>query len=124
MESTESRPIDVFDYDFYNDSLFFSYKGGAKYESSIDLGDIILDFGEDGFPIGAEILNASELFNVTKSALKNIIKFGAEFSISEKDIKVTFNISVLLRNQQVERVAASQGVNDINIPAAQIAMAC
>jgi hypothetical protein len=42
QENIKTYPIDTFDYDFENDSLFFNYKG-IDYESSIDIEDIILD---------------------------------------------------------------------------------
>lgn len=112
-----------FDYDFENDSLIFNSKS-REYESSIDLGDIILDIGVDGIPVGAEILHASKLFNVQKSALKDFVKFKAEILVSEEEIEVKFFVTVLMRNMITERVAVSHGVNDINIPSAQVAMAC
>lgn len=115
--------IDIFDYDFENDSLLFNNQS-IKYDSSIDLGDIILDIGENGTPVGAEILHASKLFNVPKSALKDYIKFKAAISISKDTIEINFALTTLLRNHITERTAISHGINDINIPASQIAMVC
>jgi uncharacterized protein YuzE len=119
----EHYEIDVIDYDYENDSLIFNSKS-REYESSIDLGDIILDIGVDGMPVGAEMLHASKLFNVPKSALMDFVKFKAEILISEEEIEVKFAVTVLMRNMITEKVAFSHGVNDINIPAAQVAMAC
>jgi len=115
--------IDVFDYDIENDSLLFN-SHDVKYESSIDLGNIILDIGEAGTPVGAEILHASKLFNVPKMALQKCRKFRAEISISEDKIEINFTVTVLLRNRVTERIAASHGINDINIPSSQVAMVC
>lgn len=121
-ESSNYRPIDVWDYDFQNDSLIF-HSRGLKYKSSIDLGNIILDLGEDGTPIGAEILDASEVFGVPKASLKEPIKFSAIIKISEETIEITVSIVVISRNRSVEKVAASRGVNDVNLPVGQVAMA-
>ena len=122
-EKINTYPIDIFDYDFENDSLFFNYKG-VEYESSIDIDNIILDLGVDGSPVGAEILHASKLFKVPKTAIKNLKNFKAEISISEKTIEIKFTIHTVLRNRETEKVVASHGVNDENIPSIQIAMAC
>lgn len=118
-----SYPIDVFDYDFESDSLLFNNQN-IDYESSVDLGDIILDIGVNGIPVGAEMLHASKLFGVSKIALKNCQNLKAEISISKDTIKVEITISVLSRSRMIEKVVASQGINDINVPSAQIAMAC
>lgn len=123
ISNPRSIPIDILDYDLENDSLFFNYQG-IPYESSIDLGNIILDIGEDGSPVGFEILHASKLFNLPKSAIKNFQNFKAEISISEKMIEIKFTISIILRNHKTERIAASQGINDINVPSAEVAMVC
>jgi uncharacterized protein YuzE len=123
-ETSNSLEIDVFDYDFHNDSLLFSYSG-IKYDYSVELGDIIVDFGDNGLPIGAEILDASELFNIPKSAIKNgITKFDVNFSISKEAIEVTFILIVTLRNQEITKIATSHVINDIDAPTAQIAMTC
>ncbi|MGB9929828.1 MAG: DUF2283 domain-containing protein [Methanosarcina sp.] len=120
-ESSNYRSIDVWDYDFQNDSLFF-HSSGIKYKSSIDLGDIILDLGEDCTPIGAEILDASEVLGVPKASLKEPIKFSAVIKISEETIEIIVSIVVISRNRNVEKIAASQGVNDINLPVGQVVM--
>ena len=80
MQENEIYKIDVFDYDLENDSLFFKYKG-KKYKTSTRIDNIILDLGVDGSPVGAEILNASKMFKVPKSAIKNLKNFYAEISI-------------------------------------------
>ncbi len=122
-EKINTYPIDIFDYDFENDSLFFNYQG-IDYESSIDIDNIILDLGVDGSPVGAEILHASELFNVPKTAIKNLKNFKADISISEETIEIKITIYTILRNRETEKVVASHVVNDENIPSIQIAMAC
>lgn len=111
----ERYTIDILDYDSENDNLFFKSRS-REYKSSIDFNNIILDIGIDGIPVGAEILNASKLFNVPKSAIKNIITFRAEFYVSEEIIKINFTMSVTISNRETERTAALQYINNIDIP--------
>lgn len=124
-EKLTSRSVkaDFYDYDFENDSLLVIDRG-AKYESSINFENIILDIDVDGLPIGVEILHASKLFDVSKSAIKNFQSFRADITISEKTIEINFTINVIKRNQYIEKIAISHGINDMNLPSAQIAMAC
>src|SRR5659263_148057 len=122
MEENNVYPIDLFDYDLENDSLLFNYKG-IDYKTSIRIDNIILDLGVDGSPVGAEILNASKMFKVPKSAIKNLKNFYAEISISKESIEMKFTISVVVRNHKTEKFATSHSINDVNIPSVQIAMA-
>jgi uncharacterized protein YuzE len=124
-EKLNSRSVkaDFYDYDFENDSLLVIDRG-AKYESSINFENIILDIDVDGLPIGVEILHASKLFDVSKSAIKNFQSFRADINISEKTIEINFTINVIKRNQYIEKIAISHGINDMNLPSAKIAMAC
>src|SRR5665811_2230454 len=86
---------DSYDYDFENDSLFVIRKG-VQLESSIDLGNVILDMGVDGTPVGFEILHASKVFKIPKSQIKNFHHIKAEYVITEKTIEVKFTITCLL----------------------------
>jgi len=115
--------IDHSDYDFENDSFFFNH-GGVQLESSIDLGNLIIDMGVDGSPIGFEILHASKMFNVPKSKIKNFYTINAKFVITEEIIEVTLTLTILERNRKTPKIAISQGINDMNLPPAQIAMVC
>ena len=121
MEENNVYPIDLFDYDLENDSLLFNYKG-IDYKTSIRVDNIILDLGVDGSPVGAEILNASKMFEVPKIALKNPKNFYAEISISKESIEMKFTISVVVRRHETEKPAVVHALNDVNIPAAQVAM--
>lgn len=112
---------DFYDYDFDNDSLFFN-RNSVQLESSIDLGNIILDIGVDGSPIGFEILHASKMFNVSKSVIQNFHNMNAEISITKETIEIKITITVLLRNRETPKIAISHGINDINLQPAQMAM--
>ena len=118
-----NRHIDVLDYDFETDSLLFRDKS-SKYQSSLDMGDLILDIGEDGYPIGVELLDASKNFGVRKVALMNLKSIKASIKISEKEIEVKINLYVEMRNTKVEKVSVSRGINDLNLQAGRTAMAC
>lgn len=119
----KSRKIaaDYYDYDIENDSLFFN-RSDVQLESSIDLGNIILDMGVDGSPVGFEILHASKMFNVPKYVIQNFHSMNAEISITKETIEIKITISVSLRNRETPKIAISQGINDINLQPARMAM--
>lgn len=117
------KNIDKWKYDFETDTFYFRDKS-ISYHSSIDMGDLIMDIGEDGTPIGVELLDASKNFKVSKVVMKGIEGFNANIDISETEIKVTIKAFVKLRNTKIEKVSVSHGVNDINLQPGQTAMAC
>lgn len=120
--SKYNRHINVFDYDFDNDSLLFRDES-FKYHSSIDMGDLILDIGEDGSPIGMELLNASKNFGVRKIYLRDIKDIKASINVSDEVIEVKISVYVEKRNNTVEKVSVSHGLNDLNLQAGETAMA-
>jgi uncharacterized protein YuzE len=118
----QCRENGVLDYDFENDSLFFN-NNKSKFDISIDLGDLIVDIGEDGVPIGVELLNASKHLNVSKIALRNDIKVvEANVEISEKEIEVKISVFVDIRNKLTEAVSVLYGLNDVNLQPGQTAL--
>lgn len=119
----DRRYIDFWNYDLETDIFFFRDKS-QKYHSSIEIGDLVLDLGIDGSPIGVELLNASKNFGVSKLLLSGITSFKSLVTISETDIEVTITVSATFRNANVEKVSISRGINDMNLQAGQIAMAC
>ncbi|MDQ1252444.1 MAG: hypothetical protein QG646_1565 [Euryarchaeota archaeon] len=120
----QCRENGVLDYDFENDSLFFN-NNKSKFDISIDLGDLIVDIGEDGVPIGVELLNASKHLKVSKIALRNDIKVvEANVEISEKEIEVKISVFVESRNKLTEAVSILYGLNDVNLQPGQTALVC
>jgi uncharacterized protein YuzE len=97
---------DSHDYDFENDNLFVN-RGGVPLEASIDLGNVILDMGVNGTPVGFEILHASKMFKVSKSQIKKFHQIKAEYVITEKTIEVKFTITVDVRNYKTPKIAIS-----------------
>jgi uncharacterized protein YuzE len=118
-----SRGIDLWEYDFETDTLFFR-DCSLKYHSSIDLGDLMIEVDENGMPIGMELLDASTNFGISKIKLRNIKSIKSTVNISDTNIEVTIKVLVEIRNAKVEKVSVSQGVNDINLQPGQTAMAC
>src|SRR5665647_2646303 len=104
---------DFYDYDFENDSLFFN-RNSVQLESSIDLGNIILDLGVDSSPVGFEILHASKMFGVSKYVIQNFKDMNAKIQITKDTIEIKITITVFLRNRKTPKIAISQGINDIN----------
>jgi uncharacterized protein YuzE len=111
------------DYDMKNDSLYI-YTKGKKYKGSLDLGDIIIDFSEDGSPKGIEILDASKKFKIPKYDLKNIVSFKSLIEITKDVIKIEMKIVVLRRNRKVEKSIVAKGLNDMNLAEGMATMTC
>lgn len=114
--------VSKYDYDFQNDSIFF-YEEDEKYRSSIDLDGIILDFNEEGYLMGIEILDASEKFNVLKSDFHNIKHFGATIEINKENIKVTMKMEMIKRNKSINKCLDALTLNSMNLPSSTQAIA-
>ncbi len=113
----------IFDYDAQSDVLYV-YLQGIKYKESIDLGDIIIDIGENGDFKGIVILDASRKFKLNKYDLKHIKKLIAEIEINPDVIKLKITISVLKRNKEIERFTTAKGLNDISLPSGVVCVEC
>lgn len=120
---TASTTVDICKYDFETDILFFR-DSQMQYHSSIDIDDLIIDLSEDGTPVGAELLNASKNFGVSKFVMNGTERFKAHIEISETDIEVTIKIFVRMRNARVQKDRVVHGVNDVNIQPSQTVLAC
>ncbi|NJE12893.1 DUF2283 domain-containing protein [Thermococcus sp. LS2] len=97
--------VKIIDYDPLGDSLFVRIPEG-KYQSSVQLGDIILDLGkinDELAVIGFEILDASKKFKISPYLLsRGIQQLHAEIRITEKEIVVSVFIQVLQRGKRRE----------------------
>jgi uncharacterized protein YuzE len=122
MVSNFNRNIDLWDYDFETDILFFR-DNSLKYHSSIDLGDLMIEMEKNG-PMGVELLNAATHFGISKIQLKTIQNINATIRISETDITATIEIFIKSRNANVPKVSTLYGVNDINLQPGLTAMVC
>jgi len=100
-------------YDAEEDILFT--KSGQKTESTIDVGDYIIDIDAEGNACDIEILNASQNLGVTPKSLKSISKYSLESShrqdtiymrlvLTCKDEKVVVAIPVPFRKELLEEM--------------------
>jgi len=111
-------------YDFVED-IFFARPVNRQYDSSIQIGNFIFDLNKKNKIIGFEILNASELFGVSKLFLHNIKKGKIEIKVRGKFIMVQTQIQSLIRNSMktsnlsVERVRPEY-LNESNLQLAAI----
>lgn len=107
--------LSKYDYDLENDSAFF-YGTGKKYKKSMDLNGIILDMSEDDYVMAIEILDASKKFNIPKTDLLNLKRFNAHIDIDKDTIKVVMEISIIKRNNSVNKSMETIGLNSLNLP--------
>ncbi|MCM1986432.1 DUF2283 domain-containing protein [Methanococcoides seepicolus] len=102
------------DYDSLNDT-FYTYINGRKYNSSLILGDIILDLNEDNELVGFEILDASKRFGISKHELLTPIELVYDISISNGKLIVSLKLTVMKRNHPLARSISVTGANDMNL---------
>lgn len=111
------------DYDYENDSLFFFIKG-AEYKHSLNLNNIIIDFGDNYSIKGVEIQNASKKFGVLKYALKSPHQMELELNISEEKIELNISLVLEIRNKPTPKAITAADINEFNIPAGTMTMSC
>jgi Protein of unknown function (DUF2283). len=107
--------LSKYDYDLENDSAFF-YGTGKKYKKSMDLNGIILDMSEDDYVMAIEVLDASKKFNISKTDLLNLKRFNAHIDIDKDTVKVVMKISIIKRNNLVNKSMEAVGLNSLNLP--------
>ena len=90
------------DYDYINDILFFKIKDRG-YHKSIEFEDIVLDIDKEGFITGIQIFDASEVFKLSKEALREIKKWAFEIKIENNTINIHLIFKVNSRNKIIER---------------------
>jgi hypothetical protein len=114
-----------YDYDLQNDSIFF-YGEDKKYKSSVELEGVILDFNEEDYLTGIEILDASEKFNISKADLLNIKNFDATIIISKENIDVQMKMEYYKRNKLIATNLNALTLNTMNLPSSTqgIAVTC
>lgn len=117
--------LSKYDYDLQNDSIFF-YGEDKKYKSSVELEGVILDFNEEDYLTGIEILDASEKFNISKADLLNIKNFDATIIISKENIDVRMKMEYYKRNKLIDINFNALTLNTMNLPSSTqgIAVTC
>lgn len=91
-----------FDYDLANDILFFKVKD-REYSYSMELSNYVIDLDDEGFVVGMQIHNASNLFELRKESLKNVNTWKLEASIKDKVIQVKIFFNTIFRNKIIEK---------------------
>lgn len=86
-------------YDFET-NVFSAMPLKRDYHSSFQKGDLIFDLDSDGKLVGLELLNASEIFGIPKTFLKNIIGIKIEVEANEELIKMRILVKTLVRNAE------------------------
>jgi len=97
----------MMDYDAEEDS-FFIYSKDRHVKGSVDFGDFMLDFDDNGNVAGIEILNAStvlEGLGVTKEMLSTAIKAGFTTSTHGDAMYIYFGIIMPNRPEARSMVA-------------------
>lgn len=114
---------DTIDYDYENDSLFLFTKG-AGYTHSLNLNNIIIDFGAGNYIKGVEILNASKKFGVAKYVLKRPHQIDVELNVSGEKIELKISLTLDIRNRSVPKAITATDMNEFNIPSGTMALSC
>ncbi|MDR3222423.1 MAG: DUF2283 domain-containing protein [Methanobrevibacter sp.] len=111
-------------YDYYSDTLGIRVTNEYNYKESIELKEgLILDFNKDNVPVALEMLDASKLLRIKKSALRNITNIHMKININSDLIRLDLSVTALLRNKPLSATANSMVINEHNIPIADIELA-
>jgi len=94
---------DTFDYDELNDSLFISRKqDGVRVHGSAEVGNLVLDFANDGKILGLEINRISQLLehiNISSELLSNLV----EVKLQVQQQKNAVGLFVFLKSPGIEQ---------------------
>ncbi len=106
------------DYDYRGDSLFFYVDEDYNHKKSIRFtDDIILDFDDNDVPVALELLNASKILNVNKSALKQPIGLDIHIYVGVDVIKLEANFLISIRKKQIQLFLVEEIANETNLVA-------
>lgn len=93
--------IGEFDYDSRNDILFFKVKD-REYSHSVELSTLVIDFDEENFVVGLQIINASEIFQMSKDILRGVSGFRMQAKINDGVIQINLSFEMVKRNKITE----------------------
>ena len=114
-----------YSYDKEVDSIHIKITEDYQYKESLELEDgIILDFSNEGIPVGLEILDISELFSVQKECFENIENINISIDITDFSISLNLLIEVLIKNRVVNQPFSTIAKNIINIPEMNVVCSC
>jgi len=84
----------------FEEDIFLARPLERKYDSSFQVENFIFDLDKKNNICGIEIINASKLFGVPKSFLKDIISGKIELLFLDKYIQINIQIKNKVRNAQ------------------------
>ena len=114
-----------YSYDKEVDSIHIRITDDYKYKESLELEDgIILDFSDEGIPVGLEILDISVLFSLDKECFENIENINISIDITNFRISLNFLIEILIKNEIVNQPFSTIAKNDIHIPEMNVICSC
>lgn len=89
------------DYDYVDDILFFKAKD-REYSRSIEMDRFVVDVDVEKFVVGIQIFDASELFGLSKEALRTIKKWQFQATIDENRLEVRLVFQTIFRSKIIE----------------------
>ncbi|WNY25134.1 hypothetical protein MsAc7_06760 [Methanolapillus millepedarum] len=127
MKNIELSP-DSIKYDIECDCMSVRIMDG-KYEFSMEVGDVVLDFGKDLIdgniiPLSLEIVDASVIFKCQKNSLseKSLKNMSVQLKISKEQISIFIQLTTLFRNEKMQKTVNISDMNRLNIPDIDLAI--
>ena len=100
-------------YDSYYDMLGIKITDKYTYDQSVEIVDgVIIDFNTENKPVALQIIGASELFKVPKSALHDIPSVDMKIKIDENSICLDLTIRVHVHDKRFEQSFNSLTANN------------
>lgn len=104
-------------YDSHYDMLGIKITDKYKYDQSVEMVDgVIIDFDTEDKPVALQIIGASELLKVPKSALHDIPLIDMKIKIDENSICLDLTIGVHVHNKKLEQSFNSLVANNSGLP--------
>ncbi len=100
----DARGKGTWSYDYPNDVLQFGVKD-QNYDTSIEMGNIIVDFNPEDYIIGLRIMDASKVFKISRYVLSHIRGFEFNAMVENRTITIQLSMTYLVRNHEVSQPA-------------------
>jgi len=102
-QQTESKHLEdkgESDYDYKNDILFFKIRN-REYVKSIDFEDFVVDVDKEGFITGIQIFDASKIFRLDKTYLREVRGWKFNAKVENNIITIQLMFEVIKRNKVI-----------------------
>ncbi|WP_048059196.1 DUF2283 domain-containing protein [Methanococcus vannielii] len=104
-----------FSYDPFLDLLYLRFFSTSIYEQTLDFSNVLIDISKNQDLRGIEIPDASKVFDVEKSDLKEIKSLNVLFKITEENIEVYITLNVL-KNDKIRLLSLKLSkINDYSL---------